>query len=495
MQRDDTSKNLLVCAIDIGTSSIRVSAFNQNGQEVKNLFVQTFYQMEIDLIGKVEISVEELFTKTIKSIDQFLNKVAKENYLLIGVGLSTIWHSLVAIDSKANALTPLISWNDTRSRDFAKRLRETLDELSLHQTTGCRFHSSYWSAKIPWLLSINPRLEKQVKYWLSFGDYLFFRLFGEIVTSVSLASATGLFNRYNLKWNEELSQRLSIKPNQLPPISESPLSNLVSEFSSRWPQLANIPWHLAIGDGACNNLGSDCFDEKNFAIMVGTSGAIRVITREKNIALPSGLWSYSVENERKIVGGAISNAGNLFAWLKDTLNLPKESSSQSLEQALREIKTDSHNLTVLPFLSGERSLGWHNEAKAAILGLQLSSKPIEVLRAGLESIAYQFLLIYLEMIKTVGTPQKLIATGGGLYNSEILGEIIADVLGKELFVSPYSEASSRGAALLVLEKLNVLELKTSSFKKTYFPNLKNQEIYQKAFERYQKYYKKLIEEN
>lgn len=492
----------LICAIDVGTSSIRVSAFNQAGKAVENLFVQTFYEMKIGKEGSVEIPAEELFLKVANTLDIFLQKLLKENqtqnYLVAGVGVSTIWHSLVALDSSSKALTPLISWNDTRSSLFAKKLRENFNEIALHQKTGCRFHASYWPAKISWLLETKPKIKKEVNYWLSFGDYFFLKLFGETATSPSLASGTGFFNRYSQNWDTEFINNLSLELKNFPKIVETPFYHLSSEYSLRWPQLDNIPWYLPIGDGACNNIGSDCLDNKSFALMIGTSGAMRVTTSEKNIMLPSGLWSYKIDSSRSVVGGAISNAGNLFAWLKDLLNLQLEDIKdiKDLEQKLREIKADSHNLTVLPFLSGERSLGWHDEAKGAILGLGLSSKPLEILRAGLESVAYQFFLIYQELIKIVGTPNKIIATGGGLYNSQIWGEIIADVLGREIYVSKYAETSSRGVALLVLEKLNLLKLTTNNnFEKVYHPNLENKEIYKKAFERYQKYYKKLVLED
>lgn len=493
-KQKETNKEIsLVCVLDIGTSSIRASGFDLSGELLAELFVQMHYQMEVSLDGKVEIELEELFTKVVDCLDKFLAKILTKNYLIIGVGISTIWHSLVAIDAQGFGLTPLISWNDTRSSPFAKRLKETNSEIEIHQITGCRFHASYWPAKISWLINTKPSLAKKVKYWLSFGDYLFFRLFGKIATSISLASGTGLFNRSINDWDEQFAKNLSIEINQLPKIIESPFYSLKKEFATRWPKLNNIPWYLPVGDGACNNIGSACFDSSSFALMIGTSGAMRAISNQTNIVLPPGLWSYKIDRNRNIIGGAMSNAGNLFAWLKTLLNLPIETLDQTLEEEIRQVKPDSHGLTILPFLSGERSLGWHDEAKGAIIGLQLSSKPIEILRAALEAIAYQFLLIYQEMVKTLGTPKKVIATGAGLYNSQIWGEIIADVLGKELYVSQYSEASSRGIALLVLEKLNILELTPqNNFEKVYLPNPENQITYQKAFKRYQLCYEKLI---
>ncbi len=484
-------KNLLICSIDLGTSSVRVLGYNKKGEAIKGLTVQQTYQMNTALDGKVEIAAKTLFSLIATCLDSFLEKVSKENYLIMAVSISTFWHSLMGMDSAAKAITPLISWNDTRSYLAAKSLRASLNEIEIHQKTGCRLHSSYWPAKITWL---SKREEfSKIKYWLSFADYLFLELFGELTTSVSLASGTGLLDHNNCGWDKELIKSLPLEFSQLPRISEEPLKVLRPKFAQRWPQLAKIPWFLAIGDGACSNIGSNCFDSTKFALMIGTSGAIRAVCK-KNFLIPSGLWSYRIDSRRSIIGGAISNAGNLFAWLKNTLNL--NLSDKALEIALSKIKADSHGLTLLPFFSGERSLGWNDNAKGAIVGLQLATKPIEILRAALEAVAYQFFLIYQELIKILDKPKIIVATGGGLYNSKVWGKIIADVIGANLGVISEAEASSRGAALLALESLNILKLDGSdNFKEVYKTNSDNNLIYQQAVSRYKNFYQKLVLEN
>ncbi|MBL8194716.1 MAG: gluconokinase [Blastocatellia bacterium] len=491
MTKINIKKNLLICSIDLGTSSVRVLGYDNKGQAVKGLIVQQAYQMNTALDGKVEVAAKTLFSLIANCLDSFLEKVSKENYLIKAVSISSFWHSLMGIDSKAKAIMPLISWNDTRSHLAAKNLQASLNEIEIHQKTGCRLHSSYWPAKISWLSKKENFSE--IKYWLSFADYLFLELFGELTTSISLASGTGLLDHNNCVWDKELIKNLPLEFSQLPRISEEPLKNLRPKFAGRWPELAKIPWFLAIGDGACSNIGSNCFDNTKFALMIGTSGAMRVVC-ERDFSIPSGLWSYRIDSRRSIIGGAISNAGNLFAWLKNTLIL--NLSDKALEIALNKIKADSHGLTLLPFFSGERSLGWNDNAKGAIIGLQLATKPIEILRAALEAIAYQFFLIYQELIKILDKPKVIVATGGGLYNSRVWGKIIADVIGENLGVISQAEASSRGAALLALEALNILKFdKSDNFKEIYKTNSDNKFVYQHAIGRYKNFYQKLVLEN
>ena len=96
------------------------------------------------------------------------------------------------------------------------------------------------------------------------------------------------------------------------------------EFAQRWPELDGIPWFPALGDGACNNVGSGCVSRDRFALMVGTSGAMRAVIEESDVEIPAGLWCYRVDRKRFVLGGALSNGGSVYAWMRSTLQLPSE---------------------------------------------------------------------------------------------------------------------------------------------------------------------------
>src|SRR5262249_30676554 len=153
------------------------------------------------------------------------------------------------------------------------------------------------------------------------------------------------------------------------------------EFATRWPPLAGIPWLPALGDGACSNVGAGCTTAEQAALMVGTSGAMRICLPTETVAIPDGLWCYRVDGRRLLLGGSLSNGGSLYAWLTETLNL----SAAHVEHELQTMEPDAHGLTMLPFLAGERSLGWVAGARAAIVGLALATRPLDIVRAGLET--------------------------------------------------------------------------------------------------------------
>jgi gluconokinase len=217
--------------------------------------------------------------------------------------------------------------------------------------------------------------------------------------------------------------------------------------------LAEASWFPAVGDGASGNLGSGCVTRERAALNIGTSGALRIAWKADAVNIPRGLWCYRADRRRFVLGGALSNGGNLYAWMQDTLNLgPPEEIDARLEQ----MGADEHGLTVLPFLSGERSTGWAAHARAAVIGLSLDSRPLHILRAGLEAVAYRIAAVYDLLAREVGPPVTVIASGAAVLRSPAWAQIISDVIGKEIIASAESETSSRGAALQVLEALKLI---------------------------------------
>jgi gluconokinase len=481
----------LILALDIGTSSIRASIYDRSGNFLEGMKAQEKYSMELSPDGGVEIDAELLLSIVARSIDSVLELLGEKSKELAAVAVSTFWHSLLGIDAQGRTITPVISWNDTRAAAAAARLREQVSESELHARTGCRAHASYWPAKLFRLGETSPELMSQAHYWLSFADYLYFRLFGETASSVSMASGTGLFNQKDCQWDEKTIELLPVKLEQLPPIVDidQPLSGLRGEFVARWPALRNIPWYVPFGDGACSNVGSGCVDPSRFAVMVGTSGAMRAITTDNEFIVPYGLWSYRVDRRRRVLGGALSNGGNLFAWMTETLKLPTDPAV--VEAELAGLEPDGHGLVILPLFSGERSPGWHDGATATISGLRISTRPIEILRAGLEAIAYQFVSVYESLQESFGQTREVVGTGGGMRNSPVLRQITADVLGTPLRMSAIKEASSRGAALLVLEAMKLIksdEVGRADFTDLYLPDQENHKRYLQGRKRHQALY-------
>lgn len=484
------SRSASILSIDIGTSGVRAALFDDAGNQLEDA-VTRLQRSALDDVTSLD--ADDGVALVAAAIDDVLESTKQVDL----ISISCFWHSLVGIDSANRATTPVYTWANTQATDAARELRQSFNERELHARTGCRFHPSYWPAKLLWLGHAEPARFSATTRWLSFGEYLVLRLCGETATSVSMASGTGLFNQSLCAWDQEFISALNIQLAQLPEIADShtTFQGLTNEYALRWPQLANAKVFPAIGDGAANTIGSGCTTQQELALMVGSSGALRVLFRgEPPTELPPELWCYRADKTRIVIGGAVSDAGNLHRWLRESL-LP-EDDYDSIERSLSLLEADDHGLTVLPFWSGERSPGWSLSARGLIMGLTSNTQPIEILRAAMEAVAYRFALIA-RALEPFAPDANIVASGNALRGSATWVQILADVLGTPITVAQHNEASTRGAALLALEaagKIENIETRNSVSGTTFAPNMVRHERYCAAIERQQKCYQQLYNE-
>ena len=484
-----------VLAIDIGTSSVRAALYDEQARVLPETMVKNERVLTATEDGGAEIDAGEAFRQVAEAVEAVLKKTKKIKDEIAVVAASSFWHSLVGIDKKGAPTTKVFGWADTRSRKYVSVWRENFDEAGIHHRTGAHFHSSYWTAKLLWLQKEHKTVFKKTAKWLSFSDFVALKLCGETTTSVSMASGTGIFDIRKCAWDEEILSFLKIEKENLPEIvtADSQTFRLNETYAKRWKELKNAQWFPAIGDGAANNLGAGGAKKSKAALMIGTSGALRVaFTGTAPEKIPNGLWCYRVDRKRIIIGGALSDGGGLYRWLKDNFRLPKDDDQTEAEIAKRD--ADSHGLTFLPFLAGERGTGYHEAARGAILGLKSTTDAIDIVQAALESVAYRFAEIY-DRLNDVCQIREIIASGGALRESPVWTQIIADVLGKNLSLPGTREASSRGAVLLALETIgkikNIEEIAVPKGRKFNFDKKRNT-IYRKARERHEKFYNLLV---
>lgn len=169
--------------------------------------------------GGAEIDAGEAFAQVEKAIDDVLAKSKNIADEIKYVAASSFWHSLVGVDGNGEPTTAVFGWADTRSAEFVKVLRANFAEDEVHNRTGARFHSSYWTAKLLWLQNTQKKVFQKTDKWLSFSDLIALRFFGETVTGVSMASATGIFDLRNCVWDENLFAFLHLTKNNLPRIA------------------------------------------------------------------------------------------------------------------------------------------------------------------------------------------------------------------------------------------------------------------------------------
>jgi gluconokinase len=488
----------LILAIDVGTSSVRGLLFDRHARMVDGVAAQERYAVRTTTDGAAEDDPDAALERIARCVDAVLAQAGPLAQGIGGVSVDTLVSNILAIDEAGRPLTPLITYADTRNDSDADALRRRLDEREVHDRTGCMLRTSYWPARLAWFRRTQPEVWRAAARWITLGEYLELRLFGQCRVSYSVASWSGLLDRRRLVWDAPLLAELGLAEDQLSPLvdGDAPLAGLTGapqgrSYAARWPALRAVPWFPAVGDGAAANVGSGCTGHDRIALTVGTTGAVRAIQADVP-RVPAGLWCYRVDRQRALLGGATSEGGNVYAWLRQTLRLGEP---DAIERALAELPPDGHGLTVLPFLAGERSPGWAGDVKATITGLALSTTPMEILRACLEAVAYRFALIEERLCGRGDCAHRLIASGGALLSSPAWMQIVADVLGRPVVASAEPEATSRGTALLALAALGAIpsiEAAPAADGAVYEPDQARHERYQEAIARQQRLYRALI---
>ncbi|MEM7345938.1 MAG: gluconokinase [Chloroflexota bacterium] len=485
-----------ILTFDVGSSSIRTMVFDSQGRSLTDALTQHPITLTSTTDGGSFADPQQLFDLLGACLDETLAKMGSFANQITGVASCTFVGNGCGVNKQGQVIIPLLTYADTRSAAEVEQLKGLVDEAITYQRTGCRIHPSYLPTQLRWLAQAQSEAFEQVVYWLSFGEYVAWQLFGERRVSHSVASWSGLLNRHTLTWDNELLNHLPLTRNQLSPLSnfDQPMQGLRPEFAARWPALKDIPWFPTIGDGAAANIGSGCVNEGNVALTIGTTSALRVVIEGRNPTIPTGLWCYRVDQKRALLGGALSEGGGLITWLQTTLNL---NDTHTLNQQVADLPPDQHGLTLLPFWAGERSPGWQGDARGTIEGLSLSTTPEQMLQAGMEAVAYRLALVFDLLSGELENPPQLITSGGALYHWPIWGQIIADVLGQPLLVSNVEEASARGIALLAFEALNGRNLTDFSPQiiDTYTPRQAHFDRYRQALARQKRLYTKVLESN
>lgn len=478
----------LVLTLDVGTSSVRGMLYDAAARPCEGAEVKIDYRPRVRDDGTAETDADRLASRSLRALGGSLRHAGRGDEML-AVAVSTFWHGLLGLGPDDRPVTPLLLWSDTRSWREARALAEQVDAAGVWARTGAPLHPSYWPAKLAWLRAERPDWWRQAARWVSFADYLYLRLFGELGTSVSMASGTGLRRLDGAGWDPELLDVLGMAAHRLPPEAEE-MGTLRADHRGLLRRVANVPWLTARGDGALANLGTDCSGPDREALTVGTSAALRVVTTERPLRLQPGLWCYLVDPQRYLVGGSFSNGGNLHEWLLSRLRV----GTDELEGALRRLPPASTRISFLPLLSGERSPGFAARAHGAVAPLTQATTALDLARAGLEAVSMTIATVAWALDDTLPGDRRVVAGGGALVRSPAWCQVMADAIGGAVSTLDVPEASSRGAALVALERAGVPPPRRLPVARTFRPRRQAHLGYREAYLRLRKLYGALIED-
>lgn len=450
----------LVLAIDIGSTSVRARLYDGAARPVGGVRASVEHPVPFAADGASEDDAATLAEDVERAVDRALERagaVARSDDLIAGVAMSTYVGNVVGIDKGGRALTPVYSYADTRSAPDVEALRPVIGTAAHYRRTGAPLHTAYQAPRLAWLKRSDPRRFRSVDRWVDLGTYLYGRWFREadVPASYSVASWSGMLDRRALVWDRPTLDAIGVDPDRLPPLADytESLQGLARPYARRWRPLAGARFFLAVGDGAAANVGVGCVSADSVALTAGTTGAMRAVVPGAPARVPRGLWAYRLDADHSVVGGAITDAGSLFAWLQSTLRLPGQ---RALERALAASAPAAHGIDVMPFLRGERSPGWATQATASFVGIRATTTPDDLVRASLEAISYRFVLIW-RLLREVAQAREIVVGGRAARSSPAWMQVLADALEMPLVGSVEGGTSARGVALMALRALGAID--------------------------------------
>jgi len=477
--------------IDIGSSSVRAILFDEHQNVIENSIVSRKYNFDVTADGGSTVDANFLRGLVEACIDEALTHPSAPT--IRAVGMDTFVGNLMGVDRDGKPVTPIYTYADSRSSEDVALLSNAVEADSNLQRTGCPLHTAYHPARLHWLRRTQPDMFAAVKRWTDFGSFLYAAWFGQSACSYSVTSWSGLLNRQSLTWDTEWLTRLGLDPTQFPPLADftATQTGLTAAYAQRWSLLRDTPFFLAVGDGAVANVGTGAASANTLAVTLGTTAAVRILCPSPDVVppVPKGLWSYRLDRNHHLTGGATSEGGNTFQWLQTmfpSLDFERE------QTAIMQRPADSHGLTCLPLFNGERSPGWKSTAAATIHGLRLSTTPTDVFQAALEGVAMRIALIA-EQLPSV--PETIYVGGGAAMSSHVWVQMICNVLDRPVHLVQVPETTAQGVALILAFALDQTPLGTytpiTAF--TFSPQPENVSRMNAARERQQDLYHRLYD--
>jgi gluconokinase len=475
--------NECITGVDIGTGSTKAVAVNNEGKVIASS--QFYYPTNNPQPGYSEQDPEMIWQAFVNCIHEIITKTGQ---VPAGVSFSSAMHSLLVIDNKNVAITPVITWADSRSDYVAERIRKSPVGKKIYKATGTPLHSMAPLCKIIWLKEKEPQIFNAAFKFISIKEFIWYRLFNAYQVDHSIASATGLFNIKKRDWNKASLQLCDITADLLSEIVATGFIRKDPDPSTAATlQIpADTPFCIGASDGCLANIGSYATEPGIAALTIGTSAAVRIAGTKPVENYSAMIFNYVLDNKIFITGGPVNNGGNVLKWLFEIFlnnKKPSENDYDDFFKAAETVPCGSGGLLFLPYLTGERAPVWDEKASGVFLGIKSYHTRAHFLRAALEGICFTLKHI-LETIEVSTVPITQLNAGGGFVHSKIWMQVLADVTGKKIVQLQTEDASSVGAVLLYMKVTEIIK-DYSSIKPPLHhitePDLNNHTLYQKYF--------------
>jgi glycerol kinase len=438
-----------VLALDQGTSSSRAILFDHGGHAVAS--AQQEFRQIYPQAGWVEHDANEIWDSQLATAQQALADAGATARDVSAIGITNQRETTVIWDGQGNPISNAIVWQDRRTAPICDELRHAGKEPLFRERTGLLLDPYFSGTKVKWLLdNVTGARQRADRGDLMFGtidSWLLYRLCGIHATDYTNASRTLLYNIFEQRWDEELLAVLDIPTSLLPAVQ--PSSGAFGETS-----LLGFPIPVAgvAGDQQAALFGQAAFQPGMAKQTYGTGAFLLMNIGERTVHTESLLttiaWGLRGDSGDKItyaLEGSVFIAGAAVQWLRDEIGLlANAAESESIAGSV----PDSNGVYVVPAFVGLGAPHWDPHARGAILGLTRGANRAHIVRATLEAIAFQTRDVIEAVEQASGVQLSELRVDGGAAANDLLLQIQANILGRDVVRPAVLETTALGAAYL-----------------------------------------------
>ncbi len=440
-----------ILSIDQGTTSSRAIIYGKSGKEISN--AQQEFKQIYPKPGWVEHNLEDIWRSVIDVIQQSLYKANLTANDIAAIGITNQRETTVLWDKNTGKpVCNAIVWQCRRSTDICQQLKSKGLEDSYREKTGLLLDPYFSGTKIKWIFeNVAGSKERAEKGDLLFGtidSWLIWRLTGgkKHVTDYTNASRTLIYNIHDLSWDDELLGFLDIPKSILPEVKSS---SEVYGLTSADIFGAEVPIAGIAGDQQAATFAQGCYQKGMTKITYGTGSFMLMNTGDRAVKSKSGLLTTiacGIDNKIEYaLEGSIFVAGAAIQWLRDEMKLIDDSSDS---EYFAEKVSDTEGVYIVPAFTGIGAPYWNPDARGIIVGLSRGSNKNHLIRATLESLAYQTKDVLNAMVEDSGISLKDIKVDGGASANNFLMNFLADITDSSVERPVNTETTAIGAAFL-----------------------------------------------
>ncbi len=449
-------KKFLV-AIDQGTTSTRAILFSISGKPV--YISQKEFTQYFPKDGWVEHNPNEIWSTTRKVLTDVITKSKKLKGKILTIGITNQRETTILWDKKTGKhVYNAIVWQDRRTAEFCKKYKTKKKEKIINKKTGLLIDPYFSGTKIKWILENIPKAKKLAKNnQLLFGTvdtFLIWKLTkGKVhATDATNACRTMLFNISNNKWDKDILKSLKI-PNHILPVVKNSSDNF--GYTDKSITEKSYPINGVVGDQQAATIGQSCFTSGSVKSTYGTGAFILMNTGNKKIYSKNQLLTticYRLNGKTTYaLEGSIFIAGAGVQWLRDKIKIIKNASET--EKVVKKLKSNN-GVYLVPAFTGLGAPYWNPNSRGIICGLTRDTSQNEIIRATLESVAYQSYDLFNAMKKD-GLKPNLIKVDGGMVKNKWFSQFLSNVINTKVIRPKVQETTALGAAFMAGLKIGV----------------------------------------